>query len=97
MNNNVRKMLDTNTCPALEADSPMEALSLLDSAEVKADVCPVCHASSHLERDKGFKICPNCRSVFKVFNNISYTIRTHVDIDNMTINELIWRTKKPRI
>lgn len=90
-NENIQDLLVNNTCDAILAESPMEPLTLLDGGEVKADKCPACHTSFHLERDKGFKICPSCNSIYKVWNNVAYKIIVNSNIENLTVNEMILR------
>ena len=91
MNENIQKMIANATCEGLLATSPMEELTLLDSAEVKADICPQCHATTHLEHDAGFKVCPNthCHACYKCWNNKAYKIITMPNIENMSVNELM--------
>ena len=69
------------------ATSPMTPLSLLDDAEVKNNSCPICHTSYHLVRNKGFKVCPYCYHVFKIWNGKSYLV--HNNDTNLTVNEMI--------
>ena len=91
MNENVKKMIQEANTIGLLATSPMEILPLLDGAEVKADICPVCHASTHLEHVSGFKECPSCNSTFKVFNGKAYMIVNNNNLENLTVNELMLR------
>ena len=55
------------TAPAMFADDMMQPLSLLDSVDVKNDRCPVCKCKN-LDREDGFKICPRCKTNFKLFD-----------------------------
>lgn len=86
-NENIKQMLQNTTCEALLAESPMVPLSLLDSGEVKNNICPICHSSIHLERDKGFKRCIRCGSIFKIFNGKAYKIEIKYNYTNM--NDII--------
>lgn len=80
-------LLKNVTCEACFATRPMEKLKLLDAAEVRANKCPICKSLYHLEKDSGFKVCPNCNSIFKVWGNDIYFV---VNNDNITnINEII--------
>lgn len=89
-NENIMNMLQNTTCEALLADSSMIPLSLLDSGEVKNNICPICHTSIHLERDKGFKKCIKCGSIFKVFNGKAYKIE--IKYQFMNINDIVLNT-----
>ena len=90
-NENITKMIKNITCEALLADSPMEEMSLLDGAEVKANKCPICKTNYHLVHDAGFKVCPTCHSMYKVWNNKSYRILNRHGLENLTVNEMILR------
>lgn len=59
------------TAPAMFADDMMQPLSLLDSVDVKNDRCPVCKCKN-LDREDGFKICPRCKTNFKLFDGKAY-------------------------
>ena len=48
-------------------------LNELSQADVRQGRCPVCKYN-HLERYKGFKICPRCNSKFKLYDKDVYLI-----------------------
>ena len=82
------KLVNTNS-PGFNATSPMTPLSLLDGAEVKNNKCPVCKTSLHLERCKGFKICPYCGTLYKIFNNVANIVNDNNADEKRDINEMI--------
>ena len=61
-------MKNIATAPAIFADDMMQPLGLLDSVDVKNDRCPVCKCKN-LDREDGFKICPRCKTNFKLFDD----------------------------
>lgn len=89
MNKNIMEILQTATCDALFATAPMEKLSLLDTAEVRSNKCPICKSAYHLERDCGFKVCMNCGSNFKIWSNNAYYIPNATAKQDLSVNEII--------
>jgi hypothetical protein len=51
----------------------MEKLKSLDSAEVRTGTCPKCEYSP-LEDQEGYKICKNCGTAYKIFNDETYVV-----------------------
>lgn len=47
----------------------------LDEADIKFNRCPICKGSEPLQKDDGFKYCPNCRSKYKTFDGNAYIIQ----------------------
>lgn len=46
----------------------------LDEADIRFDRCPICKGQQPLQKDNGFKFCPNCKSKFKTFNGDAYLV-----------------------
>lgn len=79
-------MKNIATAPAIFADDMMQPLGLLDSVDVKNDRCPVCKCKN-LDREDGFKICPRCKTNFKLFDDKAYVCNegiSHKMISNKT-------------
>ncbi len=51
----------------------MEQLNELSEADIKHDRCPVCQYHQ-LKRKDGFKICPRCNSIYKLWSGKAYLI-----------------------
>lgn len=84
------KLVNINS-PGLLATSPMVALNLLDSSEVKNDKCPTCKTSYHLTHSKGFRICPYCHSIYKIWNGLGYKVMLTNKDEQMSVNEMVLR------
>lgn len=46
----------------------------LDEADIKNDRCPACKTQERLQKIDGFKRCPSCGTVFKMFDGDGYTV-----------------------
>lgn len=53
--------------------SNMILLNQLDEADIRHDKCPNCKHGS-LKRKEGFKICPSCGTIYKMFNGNGYVV-----------------------
>lgn len=87
----IKSVLTNTDSPGLVVNSPMVPLTLLDSAEVKNDKCPTCKTSQHLMHNKGFRICPYCNSIYKIWNGQSYKVLLTDKDEQMSINEMVLR------
>ena len=56
-----------------ENTSNMDLLNELDEADDRHERCPICRGS--LVRKKGFKVCVNCGSVYKIMSGKCYSVR----------------------
>lgn len=57
----------------LELMDNMTQLNELSGADVRNDRCPLCKYNP-LERDDGFKLCPNCGAIYKLIDGEAFTI-----------------------
>ena len=53
--------------------SNMIPLDELDEADIRHDKCPNCKCKP-IERKEGFKICPSCNMVYKIYDGKAYII-----------------------
>lgn len=82
------KLINTNH-PGFLAQRPMIPLNLLDSSEVKNDKCPTCKTSLHLTHSKGFRVCPYCGSLYKIWSGQSYKIMLSNNDEQKSLNEMM--------
>ena len=54
--------------------SNMILLNELDEADIRHDTCPNCKCNNLINK-KGFKICTECLSIYKIFDGKSYYIK----------------------
>jgi len=52
----------------------MILLKTLDSTNVKTGICPQCKYSP-LDEQEGYKVCKNCGSAYKIFENDVYLVK----------------------
>lgn len=63
----------TNVSVDVSRGEGLSLLKELDSAEVKTNTCPYC-TYSPLENEEGLKVCKNCGSAYKIFNDNVYIV-----------------------
>jgi Zn finger protein HypA/HybF involved in hydrogenase expression len=49
-------------------------LNELDEADIKLDRCPSCKSPEPLKREDGYKFCPRCKSIYKMFDGQGYIV-----------------------
>lgn len=51
----------------------LNELSKIDEADIQHDKCPVCQYTQ-LKRYNGYKICPRCNNIYKLFDGKAYIV-----------------------
>lgn len=89
MEQSTNSILINTDHPGFLANRPMIPLNLLDDSEVKNDKCPTCRTSLHLTHSKGFRTCPYCGSLYKIWSGQSYEVMLNDNNEQKSLNEMM--------